>query len=76
MKRYWIASVAIYVLAAAGAHAFPSGRPTITLDGLWWFQFAPDDRGIAEQWFRPGAVFPDHVPVPGCWEAACIGACS
>jgi hypothetical protein len=74
MKRYWIASVAIYVLAAAGAHAFPSGRPTVTLDGLWWFQFAPDDRGIAEQWFRPEVVFPDHVPVPGCWEAAGIGA--
>ena len=44
-------------------------REPICLDGVWDFATDPENRGEAEQWYRPGAKLPD-MPRPGYAAAA------
>ncbi len=74
MPRICVLAVLLALVAAVPAHAYPSGRPSVSLDGRWQFRLAPDDRGDAEQWYSPATSFADTAPVPGCWEAAGVGA--
>jgi hypothetical protein len=59
------------LLSAVHACAFPSGRPSLNLDGVWRFRHVADDAGEAE--WRGGAAFGRSVRVPGCWDAQGVG---
>ncbi len=61
----------LVLLATMAASA--AARPTVSLDGVWAFRFAPDDRGEREGWFRTGVAYPEKLRVPGCWDAQGIG---
>jgi beta-galactosidase len=65
-------TVCFITLLAGCATATPrpgEGRPVIDLSGEWEFRMDPEDRGRAEKWFEPGAVFDRKIRVPGAWNA-------
>ncbi len=66
----FLASAAVLVVAAKAPAA---DRPTISLDGVWQFRFAPDDRGTSERWFDGSNGFDRTIKVPGCWDAQGVG---
>ena len=41
----------------------------VSLSGRWSFKLDPESIGKRDQWFTPGAAFPEHIQVPGCWDA-------
>lgn len=61
------------VVPAFDAWAAPTPTPTrgrMSLDGDWDFAFDPEDRGIDERWFEPGAPGPGwgRIAVPSSWD--------
>jgi len=40
----------------------------LSLAGRWGFRLDPDDRGLAERWYRDAGLFSDPIDVPGCWQ--------
>lgn len=55
----------------AALHPRPDLRRDAWLDlsGTWEFAFDPEDRGLNEEWQRPGTPFPDRITVPFPWES-------
>lgn len=54
-----------------GMHStFESGRPTLSLNGLWKFQFFDTPEGRDRNFYRPGSDDSKWgtMPVPGVWE--------
>jgi len=48
--------------------------PWINLNGEWCFEFDPDDRGMAEEWFKPeGHELHGTIIVPFPWESRLSG---
>lgn len=45
----------------------------LSLDGDWQFRLDPDDRGVADAWFRSPAHLPERIRVPGCWQGQGFG---
>ncbi len=49
------------------------------LNGEWSFRFDPDDRGVKDEWFKPGngtakpVEFDRKITVPFCWESELSG---
>ncbi|MBN2310398.1 MAG: hypothetical protein JXR94_15600 [Candidatus Hydrogenedentes bacterium] len=47
-------------------------RPWVNLNGPWRFEFDPDDKGIAEQWFQKHA-YSKQIEAPYPWQSALSG---
>lgn len=46
------------------------GFDWLNLNGPWQFRFDPDNRGVAEAWFKPGNPdWREQIIVPFCWES-------
>ncbi len=74
-ERRTAVSRLLLVLPLLLAPASWAQRPaSLGLDGPWEFRFAPDDRGLTEQWFAGAAPFERQLQVPGCWDAQGVGA--
>jgi beta-galactosidase len=41
----------------------------ISLSGKWSFRLDPDSVGKRDRWFSADTTFPEHIQVPGCWDA-------
>ncbi|HYD83015.1 MAG TPA: hypothetical protein VEA63_03160, partial [Opitutus sp.] len=63
--------LATFAVRASTSDASP--RTSSLLDGRWEFQLDPDSVGIDQQWFAEGRPFPDHITVPGAWDAQGFG---
>jgi hypothetical protein len=49
-------------------------EPWVNLNGTWRFDFDPDDVGVQQRWFEPGAHgFGKRITVPFPWEATLSG---
>src|SRR5207245_1884899 len=46
----------------------------LNLNGSWQFRFDSEDRGVAEEWWKPDAGgFERRIVVPFCWESELSG---
>lgn len=45
----------------------------LNLNGTWDFRFDPYDRGIEQEWWKPGTIYDRHITVPFGWESKLSG---
>ncbi len=45
----------------------------LPLEGPWRFRLDPEDRGLAERWFRQDEIIAEPIRVPGCWQGQGFG---
>lgn len=60
MKKYLIINLLIMCCLCANAQ-----QKVIDLSGKWHFQIDKDNKGIAEEWFKPDFLFNDNIQLPG-----------
>ena len=46
----------------------------VSLDGQWYFQLDPEDKGISKGWYSNSNVFSEKINVPGCWQGQGFGS--
>ena len=69
-----LAMLSVAVAATGGApEYFRSSRPRSDLDGEWEFRMDPADEGATARWFDADVPYPDHIHVPGNWQAQGFG---
>jgi len=55
------------------AHPRPDwARPWVSLDGLWRFDFDPDDAGLAQGWFK-SHPYTQTITAPYPWQSRLSG---
>jgi len=70
--RYWLWRWVVCALAvSAWTPLTMASRQVIDLSGTWYIVADPNDKGLGEEWYRPGRMA-EGVPVsvPGEWETA------
>lgn len=73
MRKIQLVALAILVGLLPIVPARAQRPDSVSLDGRWQFRFAPDDRGDAGAWYKPGVAFDRTLVVPGCWDAQGVG---
>ena len=48
------------------------GERRISLSGKWNFRLDPEDKGVAQQWFK-SPLFTEEIEVPGTWQGQGFG---